>query len=174
MKMTLEDRSLYFKGLLLLIKKDFIITPEEKEMLMRLGALLQFNADFCELTIKDLLHNKHIDDEPLIFSNKECANVFLMDSIKVAFADDNLHIKEYEWMQNIATANDISQEWLSIQLHIFLNSTDENEKNTFEIQKYSSRLAVTLPSLGNPVSETGHSLPIYLGKKRPLIAATPS
>lgn len=34
MKMTLADRSNYFKGLLLLTRKDNIVTNEEKTMLL--------------------------------------------------------------------------------------------------------------------------------------------
>lgn len=143
MHLTLADRSNYFKGLLLLIRKDNVITHEEEVMLLRLGEILQFNREFCENTIRDLLQNPHIDETPPLFSNRECAELFLLDGIKVAFADHNLHKKEYAWMQEIAAKNDISAKWLSACLSDFLNEKDF-DRNNFEIERYSTQQPIAL------------------------------
>jgi hypothetical protein len=37
------DRSYYFKGVLLLVRKDEKISVEEKELLMKIGIILRFN-----------------------------------------------------------------------------------------------------------------------------------
>jgi len=144
MSMTLADRSDYFRGLLLLTRKDSVITNEEKAVLLRLGELLQFNREFCEHTIRNLLQNPYFDEKPPFFSNRECAEMFLLDGIKVAFADHNLHKKEYAWIQEIAVKNDISLEWLSDRLSEFLNETDFN-RNNFEIERYSTQMTIALP-----------------------------
>ncbi len=145
MQMTLADRSNYFKGLLLLARKDNIIADEEKEMLLRLGELLQFNREFCERTIFNLLNNPHLDETPPTFSNKKCAELFLIDAIKVAFADHDLHKKEYTWMQEIAIQNGISCDWLDARISDFLNEENKVQQNKFEIEGFVAQMTVALP-----------------------------
>jgi len=145
MQMTLADRSNYFKGLLLLARKDKVLADEEKAMLLRLGELLQYNRDFCEQTIYNLLTNPHLDEIPPTFSNKECTELFLLDGIKIAFADHNLHKKEYTWMQEIAMQNDISSDWLTARLADFLNGENGTRQNNFEIENFVSQMTVALP-----------------------------
>jgi hypothetical protein len=140
------DRSYYFKGMLLLVKKDDKISLEEKELLMRIGSLLRFNQQFCEQTINDLLQNEHITEFPLEFSNKEFAEIFLKDAIKIAFSDHSLHIKEYNWLRQIARTNKIDDHWLLAELSIFMNNNDLNQEISFEIQKYYKKKQV--PSHG--------------------------
>lgn len=139
MNMTLQDRSLYFKGLLLLTRKDNFIADEEKALLLRLGELLDFNRAFCENTIRDVLDNPFIDEAPPLFSSKECAEMFLLDGIKMAFADHNLHKKEYEWMQEIAIQNTISEEWLAARLADFLNKDESGANQPFVIETFSNQ-----------------------------------
>ncbi len=146
MNMTLQDRSLYFKGLLLLTRKDNVIADEEKALLLRLGELLQFNREFCENTIRDLLNNSHLDEEPPLFSNKEFAEMFLLDGIKMAFADNNLHKKEYGWMQEIAERNSIPADWLSARLSDFLNETQTKKIPLFEIETFTGQQLTMLPN----------------------------
>lgn len=109
-----------------------------------MGELLQFNREFCETTIRDLLDNSHIDDNPPQFSNKECTEMFLLDGIKVAFADYNLHIKEYSWMQEIASQNGISYAWLSERLTEFLNSENNTDHKNFELEDFVSKMPLAL------------------------------
>ena len=145
MNMTLQDRSFYFKGLLLLTRKDHIIADEEKALLLHLGALLQFNRDFCENTIRDVLNNPHFDEKPPLFSNRECAEMFLQDGIKMAFADNNLHKDEFEWMREIALRNNISSDWLSARLADFLNDHKIGERPVFKIETFTNQQITVLP-----------------------------
>ena len=130
------DRSYYFKGMLLLVRKDEKICAEEKKLLMRIGKILRFNQRFCEQTINDLLQNEHITELPLEFSTKEWAEIFLKDAIKIAYSDHELHIKEYNWLQQIARTNKISDQWLLDQLSTFLNRHEPDEEINFEIEKF--------------------------------------
>lgn len=143
MTMTLADRSHYYRGLLLLTRKDNIVTNEEKAILLRLGELLQFNREFCESTIRDLLNNPHFDESPPKFSSREVAEMFLMDGIRVAFADHNLHQAEFKWMQEIADLNEVDSNWLSQQLFAFLD--DASEPGLFQLQQATPALPLTLP-----------------------------
>jgi len=48
------DRSQYYKGLMLLIRKDREIHEEEKRIMMAIGETLSFDADFCVFRIQPL------------------------------------------------------------------------------------------------------------------------
>ena len=130
------DRSYYFKGMLLLVRKDEKISLEERELLMRIGKILRFNQRFCEQTINDLLHNEHITEFPLQFSDKVWAELFLKDAIKIAYSDHELHPGEYDWLLQIARTNDINDQWLLDQLSTFLNRHEPDEEINFEIEKF--------------------------------------
>lgn len=129
------DRSYYFKGMLLLVRKDEKISVEERKMLMKIGKILRFNQRFCEQTINDLLQNEHITDLPLQFSTKEWAEIFLKDGIKIAYSDYQLHVEEYNWLQQIARINKISDQWLSDQFSNFLTNHNPDEEISFEVEK---------------------------------------
>lgn len=141
--MTLADRSHYYRGLLLLTRKDNIITDEEKALLLRLGELLQFNRDFCEETIGDLLINPHFDESPPKFSNKSVAKMFLLDGIRIAFADHNLHTAEFKWMQEIARINRINNDWLNQNVVSFLEGHSQSQR--FQLENATGHTQLTLP-----------------------------
>ena len=69
MRISLMERSLYFKGLMLLIRMDRKITADEEKIIKRIGEILGFDKKFCEDTISELLDNTHIIDAPPQFSN---------------------------------------------------------------------------------------------------------
>ena len=129
------DRSYYFKGMLLLVRKDEKISVEEKELLMKVGKILRFNQQFCEQTINDLLQNEHITELPLQFSTKEWAEIFLKDGIKIAYSDHQLHVEEFNWLRQIARTNKISDQWLSDQISSFLINHNTDEEISFEVEK---------------------------------------
>ncbi|MBN2423622.1 MAG: TerB family tellurite resistance protein [Calditrichaceae bacterium] len=136
MNMNLMDRSNYFKGLLLLSKKDNKITPEEKESLLHLGRLLEFSEEFCTETIDELLHNNHIKETPVEFSNEECAKLFLKDGLKISFVDHVIDKKEFDWLQQVADINGIDDEWLTSQLAHHIDIENHHKKLSFEIEKH--------------------------------------
>ncbi len=136
MSINLKDKSLYLQGMFILIGKDSVISPEENEMVMHIGKLLQFSTEFCQATIQNLLQNEYIGQLTPVFSDVEFSKIFLKDGIKLAFADNQLHSKEYEWLKEVARRNKISDEWLSFQLSSFLNMRETEEKNTLEIEKF--------------------------------------
>ena len=145
MNINLKDKSLYLQGLFVLIGKDSVVSPEENEMVMHIGKVLQFSIEFCQETIQNLLQNEYIGQSTPVFSDVECAKLFLKDGIKLAFADNQLHSKEYEWLKEVARRNKISDEWLSYQLSSFLNVIETDEKNTLEIEKFYNQYAISKP-----------------------------
>ena len=119
MNINLKDKSLYLQGMFILIRKDSVISPEENEMVMHIGRVLQFSSEFYRETIQNLLQNEYIGQLTPVFSDVEFAKLFLRVGIKLAFADNQLHSKEYEWLKEVARRNKISDEWLSFQLSVF-------------------------------------------------------
>jgi hypothetical protein len=116
LKITLLDRSLYFKGLLLLIRKDAKVTGPEVQLMRRIGAILGFEAGFCDNAIGEILGNRHIVDQPPVFSTPEIARHFLMDGITVGWCDHDIPPSETAWLQAVEAANGLDfaavhQEW---------------------------------------------------------------
>ena len=129
------DRSNYVKGLLLLIGKDKRITDKERDFLHKIGKTLSFNKQFIENAINELFENKHLGNEPPVFSQKQYAEAFLRDAIKVGFVDNDLSTKEFDWLQSIAESNDLTNEWLKNELEHYLSGKCSRESQELEIIK---------------------------------------
>lgn len=112
MEISLIDRSLYLKGLMLLIRKDGEIQDEEKNMMLCAGEMLGFDKGFCEDTIEEILHNKHIVDEPPLFSSTGIARSFVRDGLRIALTDGRAHESELQWLKAVADVNGIQDDVL--------------------------------------------------------------
>lgn len=110
LEFPLLDKSNYLKGLLIVARKDNQLAESEKKMLKSIAGKLGFASDFYEETIKNLLYNKHIGDEPIKFSNKKIAESFVSDGLKLAMSDDKVSENELSWLKNTALVNGISEE----------------------------------------------------------------
>ena len=53
MRISLLDRSLYYKSLMILIRQDRQIHDEEKKMMLSIGKMLGFDPKFCTKTMED-------------------------------------------------------------------------------------------------------------------------
>lgn len=106
-KISLIDRSLYFKGLLLLIRKDAKISDPEVILMKRIGELLGFETEFCDTAIRDILINEHIVDAPPVFSTSEIAKRFIRDGITISHCDHDIHPMEWNWLESVAKVNQL-------------------------------------------------------------------
>jgi hypothetical protein len=113
MKITLLDASNYFKGLLLLIRKDGKVTDKEKELTRRIGRSLGFEKEFCDNAIHEILENKFIVDAPPEFSTRELAMKFVKDGLTLASSEDEVRAPEEEWLKSTATKNGLGLDWFS-------------------------------------------------------------
>lgn len=111
MKISLIDRSLYYKGLMLLIRKDRDIHEEEKKMMIRIGEMLGFETDFCKGVIEEIMDNKHVHDLPPLFSESTVASCFIKDGLKLSASDGQIHEKEIEWLRFVAERNGLGGVW---------------------------------------------------------------
>ena len=119
MDIPLIDRGNYYRGLLVLIRKDQIINERERELMLRIGENLDFDRRFCEAAIKDVLDNKYIKREPMRFSCAEIAERFIVDALRLAFIDGELHPKELSWLKAVARANGLLDGWIEDEMQKF-------------------------------------------------------
>ena len=83
MNISIVDGSNYFKGLLLLIRKDRKVSESEIHLMQRIGKILGFEKEFCDTAITDILENTYIQDEIPLFSTKELAEKFIKDGLSI-------------------------------------------------------------------------------------------
>jgi hypothetical protein len=107
MRISLIDRSLYLKALMLLIRKDLQVHGEERNMMLHIGAILGFDHGFCEETIDAIVDNKHVNDEPPLFSEEGIARCFVKDALRICLADGETHEEELQWVKAVAVINGI-------------------------------------------------------------------
>lgn len=134
MKIALLDRSLYFKGLLLLIRKDRDIRDEEENLMMRIGQVLGFESDFCANAIDEILHNRHIVDSPPLFSKQGIAICFLRDGLRLSAADGQTHKAELDWLQSVAQHNGLGAWWAEESARLDLTRPAESLEEGLELE----------------------------------------
>lgn len=110
MNIGVIDGSNYFKGLLLLVRKDLKVSESEIQMMKRIGKKLGFEREFCENAIRDVLENTYIVDLPPEFSTQDLATKFIKDGLALAFSDREVHPSEEEWLQLTAEKNGLDPE----------------------------------------------------------------
>ncbi len=113
LKISVLDASNYFKGLLLLIRKDRKVSQSETDLMKRIGKTLGFEKEFCDDAIRDILLNRYIDDTPPDFSTRALAVKFIKDGFSLAFADNEFDPLEGEWLRFTAERNGIEPELFS-------------------------------------------------------------
>lgn len=128
MKISVLDGSNYFRGLLLLIRKDRKIDEFEAVMMERIGMKLGFEKEFCTRAIHDVLENVHIVDEAPLFSSKEIAKKFIQDGLTIAFSDSILHPAEEKWLMETVDKNGLDQHWFFKQREIMSNKCEFPER----------------------------------------------
>lgn len=131
---TVLDRSTYLKGLLVLAKKDEKLVESEKEIIRDIASRFGFSKDFYEETMRNLMANKYIGDEPVVFSDTAIARMFLQDGLKLAFADDDFDAKELEWLKKTADANKLDEELFNAFLEEFMAERLRQGKSTVPLK----------------------------------------
>ncbi len=120
MQIPVLDRSNYLKGLFITARLDKQLNQTEKEILKKISDKLGFANDFFEETIRGLLANKYLTEEPVKFSDKKIAESFINDAIILACADGNITDSETNWLIKTAELNDISSEEVKNKIKMFI------------------------------------------------------
>jgi hypothetical protein len=122
MNIPIIDRSNYLKGLFITAKLDKELSQKEKDILKKVSDKLGFANDFYDETVRSLLTNKYIKEEPIVFSDKEIARSFLNDAIKLACSNNVITDAEINWLKSTATANELNSELVDKGLKSFQDS----------------------------------------------------
>jgi hypothetical protein len=113
MELQYQDKSNYLKGLLIVAKKDHQLADSEREIIRKIAEKLGFAADFYEETLRNLLLNNYILENPIKFTHKKVAESFIDDGLRLAFSDEKATDSEIDWLCATALANDLDDTWFS-------------------------------------------------------------
>ncbi len=133
MEIPLIDRSNYLKGLFITAKLDRQLSNKEKEILKRISEKLGFAKDFYDETIRGLLSNKYLTEDPIIFSDKAIAETFLRDAVRLIFCDGSDTKNELAWLKKTASANLINDEFLNTEISLYQNAKKLPITNDFAL-----------------------------------------
>jgi hypothetical protein len=137
MNLSLLNKSNYYRGLLVLLRRDRFVDAREKDLLLQMGEIFDFDRRFCEATIDALLSNTHITREPVIFSDERIKECFFRDALRLALVDGYLHPMELCWLRTVAHANNQSDQWLDVIIRESEERIGALDHSTpFEIQRY--------------------------------------
>lgn len=126
------DGSSYFKGLLLLLRKDQKLSDAEVDLVLKVGLSLGFEKEFCENAVKEILENEHIVDTPPKFSSPDLAVKFLRDGLRIASSDNELHPTELQWLWATAEHNGLDP--VSIQGDLAMLASRPEERQRLDVE----------------------------------------
>lgn len=133
MQISVQDRSNYLKGLFITAKLDKQLNQTEKNILKKISNKLGFANDFYEETIRGLLANKYLSEEPVKFSNKIVAESFINDAIKLACSDGVVTVSESNWIKKTAEVNGIDTEDVEKKIKMFIEKPSLIKSNDFAL-----------------------------------------
>lgn len=116
------DRSNYLKGLLITAKIDKQLSDKEKEIIKGISDKLGFATDFYNETIRSLLSNPYINEEPITFSDLKIARSFLLDAIKLACSGGDISQAEIKWIIETAKLNSIEEDFVRKNINSYKES----------------------------------------------------
>lgn len=135
MNIPLIDRSNYLKGLFITARLDKQLNEKEKEILKKISDKLGFAPDFFDETIRGLLSNKYLTEDPVIFSDKEIAKSFLKDALKLALSDEKVTDAEILWLKKTAKQNLLDEKLIDEEIKATQTST--KFRSNFEFALFS-------------------------------------
>ncbi len=133
MEIPAKDKSSYLKGLLILAKRDNVLTESEENIIKDIAQRLGFSTDFYEYTLQNLLQNEYLTEEPVKFSEMKLSYSFIIDGLKLAHSDNKLDDSEINWLRQTARVNNISMQWFDNKLAEIKIKSFQKPNRDFEI-----------------------------------------
>jgi hypothetical protein len=110
------DKGQYLRGLLVLSKKDRQLTLEEKNIVKEVGSYLGYDSEFIQESVQNILRNKYVKEEPVVFSSQEAAKHFIRDGLKLSFCDSENPVEELKYITKVAELNKIDSKWINSEI----------------------------------------------------------
>ena len=136
MKLSQELKGRYYKGLLVLLRRDRIVHDREKALMLQIGKIFGFDKRFCEATMDELLSNTNITRDPVLFPDEIIKECFLRDAVRLALIDGNLHPSELRWLQTVARVNGLTEQWLDTVIREVREKSPAQGNAPFEIEQH--------------------------------------
>jgi hypothetical protein len=106
------DKSNYLRSLLILIRKDKNVWDHEANLFLQESASLGYEKEFCMNALRELIGNKHIDNSPPVFFNKNYAVRFILRGIFMINQNVKIHPNQISYLVNTAYLNGLSEKWI--------------------------------------------------------------
>jgi len=132
MTLTDLDKSNYLRGFLILVGVDRQSNENKREIIKEVSKILGFNQNFVENSLNEIYENKFINKDPPKFSNQEITEIFIKDGIRLASVNKVLHLHDIKWLLNTALNNNISEQFVFIELEYFLEKYDYENPFVFK------------------------------------------
>jgi len=102
-----KDNGQFLKGLLLTMALNKYLHQKQKNVVRKFAKEKDFESDFVESSINDLLKNPHLTKEVPKFESKEKAQEFFVAAKELIFSNLILLNKQKDWLGKVAQENDI-------------------------------------------------------------------
>jgi uncharacterized tellurite resistance protein B-like protein len=135
--LSMQEKSNYFRGMLVLMKMDRKIDNAEKALLTKIGKTLGFEASFCRTAIKELLENDYLSEEIPVFSSKDITKCFVKDGLRLAISDHELNPSELDYLKKTIDTNGLTEKWFRSEIKKIIIKDDYNNlENELFIEKH--------------------------------------
>ncbi len=109
---TTIDKSNYLRGLLILAKMNNKLAEAEKIIIEDVAKRLGFSKDFYKEVLDNLLENQYISDQPVKFSEKKIAKLFIEEGINLFYSENDSSSDELLWLEKVTQVNNVENEFL--------------------------------------------------------------
>lgn len=80
--------------------------------------------------LTELLINRYIDSQPVLFKNIRNTKAFIIDGLQLSILSNTFYIKKLNWLLSVAQVNSVNKEWIIFYNDIFLmQSKIKNREN---------------------------------------------
>jgi len=108
---TIQDKSNYLKGLLIVAKMNNKIDEGEKNIITDVSSRFGFSQDFLNETMQNVLANDFLSSSPIQFSKPTVAKDFIGECLRLVISKEDPAPRELLWLSEVAKVNALDNEW---------------------------------------------------------------
>ena len=84
-------------------------------------------------TLKSLLANKYITEDPIEFSDLKVAQSFITDGLRLAFSDESVTEHELLWLKETAKANGLDENWFNERVKLYKETPSKSSISEYAL-----------------------------------------